>query len=185
MLACDLTCIQDMGQDSDYTQLTVFAGLLQNVLTEDLRETFRHECCTHIHRILYCTNSNGSVSVHFWCKEYCWFNLIFVYFTAPWQSINIILSADVSLPRYTSIHDYMIDTDLHQLRSRSVVRKQIQSLLDDVSTGTTSLVVLRLLTFAENLDGGKSTDLNRRNFSLNKQIWGVSFIFLPYLGGVK
>lgn len=54
-------------------------------------------------------------------------------------------------------------TDLQQFRRRGVVREQIQSPLDDVTTGAASLVVFRLLAFAENLDGGKSSDLHRKH----------------------
>lgn len=35
---CDLTCVQDVWQDSDYTQLTVLTGILQDVFIEDLRD---------------------------------------------------------------------------------------------------------------------------------------------------
>lgn len=51
-------------------------------------------------------------------------------------------------------------TDLQQFRSRSVVGEQIQTPLDDVAAGATSLVIFGLLTFAENLDGGESSDLH-------------------------
>lgn len=32
----DLACVQDVRQDADYTQLTVLAGLLQDIFAEDL-----------------------------------------------------------------------------------------------------------------------------------------------------
>lgn len=65
----------------------------------------------------------------------------------------------------TSSYKYK-HTDLQQFWSRSVVRKQIQSLLDDVTTGAPSLVVFWLLPFAENLDGGKSTDLQNTKITV-------------------
>ena len=35
---CGLTCVQDMWQDTNYAQLTVLTGLLQDIFTEDLRD---------------------------------------------------------------------------------------------------------------------------------------------------
>lgn len=54
-------------------------------------------------------------------------------------------------------------SDLQQLRRRCVVREQIHSPLNDVTTGAAALVVLWLLTFAEDLDSGESTDLHAQN----------------------
>lgn len=51
-------------------------------------------------------------------------------------------------------------TDLQQLRRRGIVREQVQSPLNDVTTGAAALVVFRLLAFAEDLDGGESSDLH-------------------------
>lgn len=61
--------------------------------------------------------------------------------------------------------------NLHQLRRSSIVRIQIQGPLDDVSTGAASLVIFRLLAFAENLDGGKSSDLHTENTSTASVLW--------------
>lgn len=36
--AKSLTCVQDVWQDCNYTQLTVLTGLLQDVFTQDLRD---------------------------------------------------------------------------------------------------------------------------------------------------
>lgn len=57
-------------------------------------------------------------------------------------------------------------TDLQQLRSSGVVREQIHGPLDDVTTGAPPLEVLGLLAFAENLDGGKSSDLKSTRWIL-------------------
>lgn len=35
---CGLTCVQDVWQDGNYTQLTVLTGLLNDVFIEDLRD---------------------------------------------------------------------------------------------------------------------------------------------------
>lgn len=52
-------------------------------------------------------------------------------------------------------------TDLQEFRSRGVIREEIQSPLNDVGAGAASLVVFRLLPFAEDLDGGESSDLHK------------------------
>lgn len=52
-------------------------------------------------------------------------------------------------------------TDLHQLGGRGVIRKQIQGPGDDVTAGAPALVVFWLLPFAEDLDGGESSDLGQ------------------------
>lgn len=52
-------------------------------------------------------------------------------------------------------------TDLQEFRSRGVIGEQIQSPLNDVGAGAASLVVFRLLPFAEDLDGGKTSDLHK------------------------
>lgn len=65
------------------------------------------------------------------------------------------------------------NTDLQQFWRSSIVRKQIQSLLNNVTAGATSLVVFWLLTFAENLDGGKPTDLQRNDYQTRNQ--GLQF----------
>lgn len=36
-----LTCVQDVWQDSDDTELTVLTGLLHHVFIQDLTQTFR------------------------------------------------------------------------------------------------------------------------------------------------
>lgn len=65
-------------------------------------------------------------------------------------------------------------TDLQQLRRRGVVREQIQGPGDDVTTRAAALVVLRLLPFAENLDGGKSSDLQQGAYI-------DSILWIPYI----
>lgn len=52
-------------------------------------------------------------------------------------------------------------TDLHQLGGRGVVGEQVQGPGDDVATGAPPLVVFGLLAFAEDLDGGESSDLQQ------------------------
>lgn len=51
------------------------------------------------------------------------------------------------------------DTYLEQFRRSGIVREQVQSAGDDVTSGPPPLVVLRLLPLLEDLNGGKSTDL--------------------------
>lgn len=38
-----LTCVQDVWQDGDYTQLAVLTGLLHHVFIQDLTETFPYK----------------------------------------------------------------------------------------------------------------------------------------------
>lgn len=52
-------------------------------------------------------------------------------------------------------------TDLHELGRRGVIRKQVQGPGDDVTAGSAALVVLWLLPFAEDLDGGEASDLQQ------------------------
>lgn len=52
-------------------------------------------------------------------------------------------------------------TDLRELGGRGVVGEQIQGPGDDVAAGAPPLVVLGLLAFAEDLDGGESSDLRQ------------------------
>lgn len=75
---------------------------------------------------------------------------------------------------------YMKCTDLQQLRRRGVVREQLQSPLDDVTTGAASLVVFGLLAFAENLDGGKSSDLDTQNTYIASVLWIIALDSVAY-----
>lgn len=54
-----------------------------------------------------------------------------------------------------------VRTDLHQLGGRGVVGEQIQGPGNDVAAGAPPLVVFGLLAFAEDLDGGESSDLQQ------------------------
>lgn len=54
-----------------------------------------------------------------------------------------------------------VRTDLHHLGGRGVVGEEIQGPGDDVAAGAPPLVVFGLLAFAEDLDGGESSDLQQ------------------------
>lgn len=54
------------------------------------------------------------------------------------------------------------DTYLEQFRRSGIVREQVQSAGDDVTSGPPPLVVLRLLPLLEDLNCGESTDLQTR-----------------------